>query len=292
MPSAKINWKDYMIKLEKEYKCHGGKVGYYTHDSAEVGCSMRFSMFSPPEDKQTGAYIIFLSGLSCTEDNFTTKGGAYQKASELGLHVLTPDTSPRGEGIPDDGCYDLGQGAGFYIDAIQEPWAKNFRMESYLIKELFPECEEFFCIDPKKKSITGHSMGGHGSITLYFKYPQKFKSCSAFAPIVTPSQVPWGQKIFESYLGDDQGLWSSHDATLLVKKLENAQSNNTILIDQGMDDLFLPAQLHPQIFEKACKQAGQKLMLRQQDGYDHGYFFIQTFINDHLEWHKNYLCCL
>ncbi len=281
-----------MLKLEKEHKCHGGKIGYYTQDSVEVGCEMRFSMFSPPEDRANGDYIIFLSGLSCTEDNFTTKGGAYQKAAELGLHVLTPDTSPRGENIPDDAGYDLGQGAGFYIDATQEPWVKNFRMESYLIKELLPECEGFFSLNPEKKSITGHSMGGHGSITLYFKYPKKFKSCSAFAPIIAPSQVPWGQKIFEAYLGDDKDIWALHDATQLVKKLGSTQSNNPILIDQGMDDFFLKEQLQPEVFEKACKQAGQKLMLRQQKGYDHGYFFIQTFINDHLEWHKNYLCCL
>ncbi len=275
------------ITCEQKIKCHGGQIGYYTHDSAETKCQMRFSLFTPPSTTKTKACVIFLSGLSCTEENFTTKGNAYKKAAELGLHILTPDTSPRGKNIPDAEGYDLGQGAGFYIDATKDPWAENFRMESYLINELIPGCEEFFTLDPAQKSITGHSMGGHGALTLYFKYPEKFKSCSAFAAITTPTKFPWGQKIFSQYLGDHQEEWNAHDATHLVQNLKAADTNHPILLDQGNNDFFLESQLQPEIFEAACKHSGQKLTLRQQDGYDHGYFFIQSFIEDHLEWHKN-----
>lgn len=278
-----------MIKCDKKIKCHGGGIGYYFHESEETSCSMRFTMFTPPTDKATGVYVVFLSGLTCTEDNFTVKAGAYQMASELGLHVLVPDTSPRGDDVSDMSEYDLGQGAGFYLDATEAPWSKNFRMESYLIKELLPQCEEFFNLDPERKSIMGHSMGGHGALGLYFKYPGKFKSCSAFAPIVAPSQVPWGQKAFAAYLGDDQESWKLHDATELVKQSGAAAENNAILIDQGQGDHFLKDQLRPELFEDACKQAGQKLTMRYQEGYDHSYFFIQSFIEDHLKWHHNFL---
>ncbi len=277
------------MKLEKQHRCHGGALGYYSHDSAETKTPMRFTMFTPPENKKTGAYVIFLSGLTCTEDNFTTKADAYQKAAALGLSVLAPDTSPRGDDVPNDDAYDLGQGAGFYLDATQEPWAENFRMESYLMKELLPQCETHFGLNPQKKAITGHSMGGHGALTLYFKYPDQFGSCSAFSPIVAPAQVPWGHKAFTAYLGDNQESWLSHDATHLVQQAASAGENAGILIDQGLNDDFLKEQLRPELFEEACKKAGQKLTLRRHEGYDHSYFFIQSFMDDHLEWHAGNL---
>ncbi len=270
----------------KQHKCHGGTLSYYTHQSQETGTPMRFSLFTPPEEIKTGGYLIFLSGLTCTEDNFTTKAGAYKKAAELGMSILVPDTSPRGKDVPDDENYWLGQGAGFYIDATQAPWAKNFRMESYLIKELLPACETHFDLDATKKSIMGHSMGGHGALTLYFKYPQKFVSCSALAPLVAPTQVSWGRDVFKAYLGEDEELWAPHDATECVQRSACADTNKTILIDQGMDDEFLRVSLKPELFETACQNAGQDLMLRRHVGYDHSYFFIQSFINDHLDWHK------
>lgn len=277
------------MKLEKEHLCHGGKLGYYSHDSAETKIPMRFSLFIPDHAELDQPYVVFLSGLTCTEDNFTTKANAYKKAAELGLAVLAPDTSPRGEGVANDEAYDLGQGAGFYIDASKEPWAKNFRMESYIIKELLPAVEKKFGLSSKKKSIMGHSMGGHGALTLYFKYPDKFKSASAFSPIVAPSQVPWGHKAFGAYIGDDQENWKNHDACELVRAASKAKNNAEILIDQGLKDDFLEEQLKPELFKEACKKAGQKLNLRLQDGYDHSYFFIQSFIDDHLEHHAKYL---
>ncbi len=247
---------------------------------------MKFSLFLPPQIKEKEVpYLLFLSGLTCTEDNFTVKAGAYQQASELGIAVLAPDTSPRGETVPNDDAYDLGQGAGFYLDATQEPWAKHFQMESYLIKELLPLVEEEFSLDKSRRFICGHSMGGHGSLTLHLKYPQMFASCSAFAPIVAPSQVPWGQKAFQAYFGNEPEQWQEHDACCLVKKAENADRNPPILIDQGLNDSFLEEELKPHLFKEACSQAGQKLVLREHADYDHSYFFIQSFIADHLRWH-------
>ena len=277
------------MKLEKHHRCHGGELGYYSHESQETGCTMRFSLFVPEKAEADLHYVVFLSGLTCTEDNFTTKANAYKKANELGLAVLAPDTSPRGENVPDDDAYDLGQGAGFYINASQNPWAKNFRMESYIVEELLPKAEKQFALSRKKKSIMGHSMGGHGALTLYFKYPELFQSVSAFSPIVAPTQVPWGEKAFTAYLGEDREAWKHHDACELVRRAKNAKSNAEILIDQGLADDFLREQLLPKLFEEACKDAGQKLKLRQHEGYDHSYFFIQSFMDDHLEHHAQYL---
>lgn len=277
------------MKLEKQHLCHGGKLGYYSHESSETKTQMRFSLFFPGHAELDQPYVVFLSGLTCTEDNFTTKACAYQKAAELGLVVLAPDTSPRGEDVTDDDAYDLGQGAGFYIDADQQPWAKNFRMESYIMKELLPAVEKKFGLSAKKKSIMGHSMGGHGALTLYFKYPDKFKSASAFSPIVAPSQVPWGEKAFSAYIGEDREIWKNHDACELVRAASKARNNAEILIDQGLKDDFLEEQLKPELFKDACKVAGQKLNLRLHEGYDHSYFFIQSFIDDHLEHHNKYL---
>lgn len=275
------------MKCDKSFTCHGGEIGYYEHESVQTKTPMRFSLFLPPQAEETRVpYLVFLSGLTCTEDNFTTKAGAYKKARELGIAILAPDTSPRCENIPDDEAYDLGQGAGFYLDATQAPWSENFRMESYIIKELLPLVEQEFSVDPFRRSITGHSMGGHGALTIYFKYPDLFKSCSAFAPIVAPSKVPWGIKAFTTYLGDNQDEWLKHDACHLVAKAKNAAENPPILIDQGLDDQFLKEQLQPNLFEDACNQSGQKLKLRQHEGYDHSYFFIQSFFDEHLEWHE------
>lgn len=274
------------MELKKSHHCHGGTLSYYMHNSAETDTAMNFSLFTPPGVTGAIPYIVFLSGLTCTEDNFTTKANAYQRAAELGLAVLAPDTSPRGTDVPDDEAYDLGQGAGFYLDATQAPWNTNFRMESYLINDLFPLVEKECGLDATRKSICGHSMGGHGALTLYLRYPGLFKSCSAFSPIVAPSQVPWGQKAFTAYLGADETQWLFHDACALVKQ---HPVQTPILIDQGAADPFLEEQLKPHLFEAACKEAGQALTLRLQDGYDHSYFFIQSFINDHLDHHARYL---
>lgn len=277
------------MKLEKEHLCHGGKLGYYSHESEQTKTPMRFSLFFPDHAELDQPYVVFLSGLTCTEDNFTTKANAYKKAAELGLVILAPDTSPRGADVPDSEDYDLGQGAGFYIDATEDPWAKNFRMESYLMKELLPAVEKKFGLSSKKKSIMGHSMGGHGALTLFFKNPGAFKSVSAFSPIVAPAQVPWGHKAFSAYIGDNEESWHDHDACALVRAAGKAKANAEILIDQGLADNFLEEQLRPELFKDACKAAGQKLNLRLHDGYDHSYFFIQSFIDDHLEHHNKFL---
>lgn len=275
------------MKQEKSHLCHGGRLSYYSHHSAETKTSMRFTLFMPPQVTGPVPYIIFLSGLTCTEENFTVKAGAYKYATELGVAVIAPDTSPRGPGVPNDDAYDLGQGAGFYLDATQDPWSANFRMESYLINDLMPQAEKEFALSSDNKSIMGHSMGGHGALTLFFRHKGLFKSCSAFSPIVAPSQVPWGEKAFTAYLGSDRAEWFKHDACHLVRNDTSASQNAPILIDQGQGDEFLDPQLKPHLFQEACEAAGQKLTLRLQPGYDHSYFFIQSFIQDHLKWHKD-----
>ncbi len=277
------------MKIEKEHLCHGGRLLYCSHDSQATKTSMRFSVFLPPQaTKGDVPYILFLSGLTCTEDNFTTKANAYQNAAKQGVAIIAPDTSPRGDDVANDDAYDLGQGAGFYINATQEPWDAHFQMEDYIIKDLLPLVEGELPLLPRK-SITGHSMGGHGALTLYFKYPSLFQSCSAFSPIVAPSQVPWGHKAFRAYLGDDQAEWQNHDACALVSKAQDASDNAPILIDQGKADDFLEGQLKSHLFADACQNAGQALTMRMHDGYDHSYFFIQSFMDDHIDWHVGYL---
>ncbi len=224
------------IELLISYNCHGGSLGYYRHDSEQTKTQMRFTMFTPPDETRRSSCLIFLAGLTCTEENFTTKANAYKKAAKSGLHILAPDTSPRGNGVTDDDSPDLGQGAGFYIDALKAPWDKNFRMESYIMHELLPMCASHFKLDKKEIGITGYSMGGHGALTLYLKHPESLKTCSAFSPIVAPSQVPWGQKAFQNYLGENKQEWLKHDATALVK---HSKSKAPILIDQGLKDEFL-----------------------------------------------------
>jgi S-formylglutathione hydrolase len=268
-----------------EHKVFGGTLTYWKHQASTTHCAMRFTIFLPPQ-AQAGKCpaLTYLSGLTCTEDNFTVKAGAYRTATELGLIIITPDTSPRGEGVATspDGGYDLGLGAGFYINATQEPWKPHYQMESYIADELYALLLAEFPIDANRLGLFGHSMGGHGALTLFQKYPGKWKSVSAFAPVCSPTRSPWGQRVFEHYLGGDKEAWKAHDASELLRS--NGAVNAHILIDQGTEDAFM-ARLHPQVFEAAAKDVGQKLTLRMQEGYDHGYFFIQTFIDDHLRHH-------
>jgi len=235
-------------------------------------------------------FITFLSGLTCTHENFTTKAGAYGFAAREGLAIVVPDTSPRGDEVPDDAeSYDFGKGAGFYIDAVKAPWSAYYKMESYIIKELNQRiCSEFPVLD-ERQGICGHSMGGHGALSLGLKYPDLFKSISAFSPIVAPSQVPWGQKAFAGYLGDDKAEWLKHDACALMKGFGKRGDYPEILIDQGAADNFFEEQLKPDLFAEACGAAGQGLNLRLHEGYDHSYYFIQSFIEDHIKHHKHIL---
>lgn len=268
------------------HRCFGGVLGYYTHRADTTGCPMRFTVFVPSqalEEKRPA--VFFLSGLTCTEENFTVKAGAYRTAAELGLVVVTPDTSPRGDGVPDAREEDIGQGAGFYVDATQAPWSTHYRMESYITQELYPLVCRRFPVDDERIGIMGHSMGGHGALTLWLRHRDLFRSVSALAPICAPTQCPLGEKAFTHYLGGDRGRWVEHDATELMKRQEDAGGNPRILIDQGTADPFLADQLHPLFFAEACRVVGQRLKLRMQEGYDHSYFFVQSFIADHLRHH-------
>ena len=261
--------------------CHGGRQSFHTHVSASTGTVMKFGVFTPPGE---GLFPVLwcLAGLTCTEETFAIKAGAQRLAAELGLMLITPDTSPRGEGVDDDAAYDMGQGAGFYLDATEAPWAPHFRMESWLIEELPGVIGDHFPADMARQSITGHSMGGHGALTLALRHPGRFRSVSAFAPIVAPSQVPWGQKALPMYLGDDPAAWARHDACALIA---GGARLRELLVDQGLADQFLETQLQPERLEAACRTAGIPLTLRRHPGYDHGYWFIQSFIGDHLRWH-------
>ncbi|PCI45566.1 MAG: S-formylglutathione hydrolase [Alphaproteobacteria bacterium] len=278
-----------MEKLS-EHGCFGGQVAYYKHNAETVGCEMRFTVFTPPgAGGKKLPFVTFLAGLTCTEDNFTLKAAAYKEAAQSGLVVIAPDTSPRGDHVPDDDAWDFAKGAGFYLDATQSPWDRNYRMASYIAQELNGLIVENFPADAARQGILGHSMGGHGALTLYLKNQDIYKSVSAFAPIVAPSQCPWGRKALSKYLGDDPAVWAEYDAVALMKKYGNAASRPTILIDQGRDDPYLEEQLKPHLFEEACVFVGQKLDLRRHAGYDHGYFFIQTFIEDHIRHHREIL---
>lgn len=272
-------------------KCFDGTLSVWEHQSAALKCTMKFSVFMPPQGAHGDVpFITFLSGLTCNHENFTTKAGAYRAAAETGLAIIAPDTSPRGDDVPDDAdAYDFGKGAGFYINATQEPWTTHYRMEDYITNELNNLVCDAFSLQKDKQGISGHSMGGHGALTLYFKHPELYKSASAFSPIVAPAQVPWGEKAFSGYLGDDKDTWKNHDATELVSRINAPQNNAEILIDQGLNDSFLDTQLKPRLFEKACAKVGQKLNLRMHDGYDHSYYFIQSFIADHIHHHARIL---
>lgn len=274
-----------MKKIESHI-CFGGTLDVFEHQSEALGCAMKFSIFLPPQAKNEKVPLLsFLSGLTCTHENFTTKAGAYGYAAEHGIAILAPDTSPRGDHIADDEAYDFGQGAGFYINATQDPWAKHFQMERYITQELQDILCNEFPIDIKKQGVTGHSMGGHGAISLGLKYPDIYQSISAFSPIVAPSQVPWGQKAFRGYLGDDESQWQQHDSCAIMRGSSDRRAMPDILIDQGLADDFLEMQLQPYLFADACAEVGQKLILRLHDGYDHSYYFIQSFIADHIAHH-------
>jgi S-formylglutathione hydrolase len=247
---------------------------------------MQFSIFVPPGE---GPFplLVWLSGLTCTEDNFTAKAGAYGAAAKYGLMIVAPDTSPRGEGVADDPAYDLGQGAGFYVDATQEPWAAHFQMETYVTSDLLDVVAANFPADMARVGISGHSMGGHGALSLALRHPDLFKSVSAFAPISSPTRCPWGEKTFAAYLGGDRAAWKGHDAARLIET--GGARFDDILVDQGAADQFLEQQLKPELLQAACEASGQKLTLRLQDGYDHSYFFIASFIADHVKWHSERL---
>ena len=267
----------------------GGEQAVWKHSSRALSCDMRFAVFTPPAERHgKGPHptLFWLSGLTCSEDNFTVKAGAQRVAAELGLMIVAPDTSPRGDDVPDmdPKSYDFGKGAGFYLDATRDPWAKHYRMYSYVVDELPALIAKDFVGDAARTGISGHSMGGHGALTIHLKNPAKFKSCSAFSPIVAPSEVPWGKKAFSNYLGPDEKDWSAYDATRLLA--DQGPSKAHILIDQGTADQFLAEQLRPEIFAQAAKKSGQKLTINMREGYDHSYFFIASFIEDHLRWHK------
>ncbi len=275
------------MKQISSTKSFGGSQGVYSHASSTLSCEMKFAVFTPA-GKGPFPVLYWLSGLTCTEENFITKAGAQRVASELGVCLVAPDTSPRGEDVPDDPdkAYDFGLGAGFYVDATQTPWSKHYKMYSYITQELPALIEKEFPVDAARAGIFGHSMGGHGAMTIHLKNPDRFKTCSAFSPIVAPSQVPWGEKALSNYLGSDKAGWADYDATRLV---EGRASQAEILIDQGTADNFLKEQLKPELFAAAAQKAGQKVTLRMQDGYDHSYYFIATFIEDHLRWHADRL---
>lgn len=268
---------------------HGGVQGVYKHASKETGTDMTFSVFVPPHTQGAKLPVVwYLSGLTCTHANVTEKGEFRKRCAELGLIFVAPDTSPRGEDVADDAdkAYDFGLGAGFYVDATEEPFAKHYRMWSYVTEELPKLIAENFPADMDRQSIMGHSMGGHGALTIGLTFPERYKAVSAFAPIVAPSQVPWGHKALPGYLGDDKAKWRKHDAVALI---EDGARVDALLVDQGEADNFLAEQLKPQLLEKACTDAGIDLTLRMQPGYDHSYYFISTFMDDHLSWHAKRL---
>ena len=281
------------LELKSAHACFGGAQRFYEHFSREINLPMKFSVFLPTKALmgEKVPAVMYLAGLTCTEETFMTKAGAQRLANELGIALIAPDTSPRGAKVAGESdAWDFGVGAGFYLDATQQPWATNWRMESYLLTELLPLITDKLPIDGSRIGIFGHSMGGHGALTLALRHPGLFKSVSAFAPISNPVNCPWGQKAFSGYLGEDKQAWDAHDATRLMLAQKQAPYPNGILVDQGMADKFLmEKQLLPEAFEAACAEVGQPLMLRMQPGYDHGYYFIQTFLEDHLKHHATQL---
>jgi S-formylglutathione hydrolase len=282
-----------------EHACFGGVQGFYRHSSTVIGLPMRFGVYRPPQALGPNArpvpVLVFLAGLTCTEETFAIKAGAQRVAAELGLMLVTPDTSPRDTGIAGaDAAWDFGHGAGFYVDATQMPWAHHWRMESYVTGELPAMLAQHFPVQSSdglhmgtSLGIFGHSMGGHGALTLALRHPGLFRSVSALAPIAAPMRCPWGVKAFGGYFGEDRGAWAAHDATELIKAGARCPS---LLVDQGEADKFLAEQLHPQLLEAACREAGQPLTLRRHAGHDHGYYFIASVVEDHLRHHAAALC--
>jgi len=276
------------LNLISEYQSFGGKVGFYSHLSSTCHGQMRFAVYQPPQATQKPVPVLyFLSGLTCNEENFIVKAGAQRYAAEYGLILVAPDTSPRNTGIAgEDDDWDFGTGAGFYVDATEEPWHQHYQMYSYIVQELPAIIAENFPIQPDKQGIFGHSMGGHGALVCALRNPQLYKSVSAFAPITAPMRCPWGQKTLSRYLGSNQETWRNYDASELVKELGY---HSPILIDQGTADQYLAVQLLPEVFEQACNSVNQPLNLRYQTGYDHSYYFIASFIEDHIRHHATQL---
>lgn len=271
-----------------EHACFGGRIGFYAHASEATGTEMRFSVFVPPQaERGPLPALYFLAGLTCTEETFMIKAGAPRLAAEHGVILVAPDTSPRGAGIPgEDDDWDFGTGAGFYLDATAEPWSRNYRMASYVTRELPALVEANFPVRPDRRGVFGHSMGGHGALVTALKDPGRWHSVSAFAPISNPVAVPWGQKAFSRYLGDDRAAWARWDASLLMRERPYP---GPILVDQGTADQFLERELRPETLEEAARASGQQLTLRRQEGYDHSYWFIQTFMADHVAHHAGCL---
>ncbi len=281
------------LKLQAAHACFGGAQRFYEHFSSQIGLAMKFSVFLPPKavEGEKVPALLYLAGLTCTEETFMTKAGAQRLAAALNVALVTCDTSPRGAGLAGEAeSWDFGVGAGFYLDATAKPWALHWRMESYILEDLLPLLGAKLPIDLQRLGIFGHSMGGHGALTLALRHPGVFKSVSAFAPIANPINCPWGQKAFAGYLGDNQAEWAQHDATALMAAQKQAPYPAGILVDQGLADKFLlEKQLLPEAFEAACAQVGQPLTLRRHGGYDHGYYFIQSFIDEHLRFHVSQL---
>lgn len=280
-----------MLETLSEHGCFGGVQGYYRHAAPAIGLDMRFSVFVPPQASAGGKLpvLFYLAGLTCTEETFMIKAGAQRVAAELGMILVASDTSPRGAGIDGESdSWDFGVGAGFYLDATQAPWSRHYRMESYVVEDLRAAVLAHFPADAQRMGIFGHSMGGHGALTLALRHRDIYRSVSAFAPIAAPSQCPWGQKAFGHYLGEQGPVWQEHDASELMRGLRSPYPQG-ILIDQGLADKFLVEQLLPEQFEEACKAASQPLTLRRHEGYDHGYYFIASFMEDHLRFHHQNL---
>ncbi len=279
------------FEVVSQHRCFNGTVGFYKHEANSTGCSMKFAVFTPPQAQSGRVPVLYyLAGLTCTEETFMIKAGAQRVAAELGIMLVAPDTSPRGVKLPGDtDSWDFGVAAGFYLDATVEPWSRHYRMYTYVTQELRSLIEAQFPADPARTGIFGHSMGGHGALTIALKNPDRYRSVSAFAPIAAPSQCPWGQKAFSGYLGPDRKQWANYDATELVSGVKDAARRPPILIDQGLSDQFLQTQLHPHLFEEAAKKVGYPLQLRRHEGYDHGYYFISTFMQDHLVHHARIL---
>ncbi|WP_313806746.1 S-formylglutathione hydrolase [Sphingobium sp.] len=274
-----------MLDIVSAAIAHGGTQGVYKHRAVSTGTEMTFSVFVPPHEAGAKLPLVwYLSGLTCTHANVTEKGEYRKACAELGLIFVAPDTSPRGEGVPDDpaGAYDFGLGAGFYVDASEQPFATHYHMWSYVTEELPALIAAEFPVDMDRQSIMGHSMGGHGALTIGLMFPDRYKAVSAFAPIVAPSQVPWGEKALAGYLGDDRAAWRKHDAVALI---EDGARLPALLVDQGDADQFLASQLRPDLLRDACEHAGIDLTFSLRAGYDHSYYFISTFMSDHLRWH-------
>ena len=278
-------------ELLAEHRAFGGAVGFYRHAAQQTRCAMRFAVFTPPQAARGRVPVLYyLAGLTCSEETFMVKAGAQRVAAELGLMLVAPDTSPRGVPLAGDSdSWDFGVGAGFYVDATESPWHMHYRMYSYVARELPQVIADHFPADPGRQGIFGHSMGGHGALTIAFKNRDRYRSISALAPIAAPMRCPWGEKAFTGYLGANRERWRSYDATELVSGLTDAPRWPPILIDQGLADQFLETQLHPGLFETACQRVGYPLTLRRHAGYDHGYYFIASFIEDHLRHHADSL---